>query len=185
MNQVTEMLRLTPGASVGDAVIRLSTLFDLMTRADGFRGAEILRKLDEPDLLLVLHSWDDIQDWHAFRCSDTKMTFAAGRPDFLYQFMPCGINWTPQEGEGSFEGDFLRRELVQAEIGPNAGAGVLASQTFSYRDYDPAWQGVTLRLSRYDRAPRPLPAAGAVLADEVYESVKKHAMEGARARVAP
>ena len=180
MNQVTELLRLVPGASIEDAVVRLSTLFDLMTTAKGFRTAEILRKTDEHDLVLVLHTWDDIDDWHAFRSSETKMTFAAARPDFLYQFVPCGINWLPQQSEGpeeTMDGDYVRRELIRDAALPMTGPNVITSRTFSYRDYEPSLCGVALRLTRLHSIPSAVPAPGEpVLADELYESLKKHSV---------
>ena len=190
MNQVTEMLRLVPGASIDDAVTRLSTLMDLMKPARGFRTAEVLRKTDEPDLLLVLHTWDSIDDWHTFRCSDTKMAFAAARPDFLYQFVPCGINWLLQESDGSdgsLEGDYVQRELARRPLEPATGPNVVSSRTFSYQDYEPSLEGVMLRLTRLHAAPSITPLASTgddLLAQETYESLKKQSVLAERAKVA-
>jgi heme-degrading monooxygenase HmoA len=180
MNQVTELLRLVPGASIDDAVTRLRTLFDLMNSSEGFRDAELLRKVDEPDLMLVLHTWDDIADWTAFRSADTKMAFSATRPDFLYTFVPCGIDWLDKEGEHSQEGGFVHRELIREALKPSSGPEVVCSQTFSYQDYEPSLEGVSLRLTRLLSAPTTPPRTGDdVLADEMYESVMKFAPQAA------
>src|SRR5690606_13254218 len=138
MNQVTEMLRLAPGASVSDAIARLSTLFDMMGAQKGFRSAEVLRRTDEPDLLLVLHAWDSIQDWQAFRSSDAKVSFSAGRPASLYSFVPCGMDWRLESGDVEGEGSCLRMEVLKGPAEPVTGRGVRASATFTYQDYEPA-----------------------------------------------
>ena len=59
MNQVQEMLRLTSADKSDEAVLRLSGLFRLMSQQPGFLGAEVLRGIDEPGTLLVLHAWRD------------------------------------------------------------------------------------------------------------------------------
>ena len=176
MNQVTELLQLVPGASIDDAVIRLTTLFDLMAHARGFQRAEILRRTDQPDRMLVLHAWDEIGDWTDFRSSETKMAFTSSRPAFLYTFLPCGIDWLLQEGEVSQEGDFVHREVIREALNPASGHEVIASQTFTYQDYEPALEGAWLRLTRLGSAP----TIGKnddehILDDEVYESIKKFA----------
>ncbi len=182
MNQVTELLQLVPGASIDDAVARLKTLFDLMNSSKGFRDAELLRKTDEPDRLFVLHTWDDLADWTAFRSADTKMAFSASRPDFLYTFVPCGINWLPREGTHSQDGDFVRRELIHEALAPSTGPNVVCSETFSYQDYDPTLDGVSLRLTRLSSTPTtPRRTGDDVLADEVYESVMKYGPKAASA----
>jgi heme-degrading monooxygenase HmoA len=178
LNQVTELLRLVPGASIEDAIIRLSTLFDLMARAPGFQRAEVLRKTDEPDKLLVMHSWNELADWTDFRSSDTKIAFTASRPDFLYTFMPCGIDWLLQDGESTQEGDYVHREVIRDVLQPASGLDVTASQTFTYQDYEPRLEGAWLRLTRHSSAPtQPRHEDDRAVADEVYESVKKFSMD--------
>jgi heme-degrading monooxygenase HmoA len=154
MNQVTEMLRLAPGATAEDAVARLSGLFEMMRHEPGFRAAEVLRRLDEPDVLLVLHAWNRLADWQAFQTSQRKTDFSASRPASLYSFLPCGMNWRLEAGaleEG--EGGFLHREVTRGSVAPRSGADVVASATFSYADTEPAYAGATLRLTRLFSAP--------------------------------
>ena len=175
MNLVTELLRLAPGASEGDAVARLSTLFEMMSRAKGFRDAEVLRRTDDPGRLMVLHTWDEIEDWHAFQTSDTKLAFSASRPAFLYNFEPCGINWLLQAGgESLAEAPFVHRQLIKQPLAPLFGPDIVASQTFSYQDYEPSLEGAMLRLTRSNSLPGDAKLPGdCVLADELYESVHR------------
>jgi len=176
MNQVMEMLRLVPGASEDDAVTRLSTLFEMMSRAKGFHEAEVLRSTEEAGLLLVLHMWDSIDDWHAFQSSDMKIAFSASRPAFLYAFVPCGMNWLVQSGLGrGQDGAFLRRQVIREPLTPHLGPDVVSSQTFSYQDYEPALADAMLRLTRLRSAPsQPKLTGECVLTDDVYESVHRH-----------
>ena len=182
MNQVMEILRLVPGASGDDAVARLSTLFEMMSRAKGFHESEVLRSTDEPGLLLVLHTWDSIEDWHAFQSSDIKIAFSASRPAFLYTFEPCGMNWLLQSGEGrGQDGAFLRREVIREPLEPYSGPDVVASQTFSYQDYEPALAGAMLRLTRLrSAAALPKLTGECVIADDVFESLYRHTVSGTR-----
>jgi heme-degrading monooxygenase HmoA len=176
MNQVTEMLRLAPGASDRDAVARLAGLFEIMSRQPGFQSAEVLRRIDRPDTLLVLHAWDRIEDWQAFQRSEAKVSFSASRPASLYSFVPCGMNWRLEAAVGDVaEGPFLRREVLRGPAALAAATSdILAGATFSYADDEPEFAGATLRLTRLqsalgtsDIAPDP------VLADEVYESLMR------------
>ena len=173
MNQVTEMLRLATGASEGAAIARLSGLFEIMSGEKGFRRAEVLRRIDEPDVLLVLHAWDRIEDWQAFQSSEAKTAFSAGRPASLYTFLPCGMNWRLEAGDSERpDGAFLRREVTREPARPRFGPDIVASATFSYQDDEPSLAGATLRLTRLGSAPSLPQVAGAlVLADEVYEPV--------------
>jgi len=177
MNQVTEMLRLTPGASIENAIARLSSLFDMMDAAPGFQTSEILRNQGDPDLLLVLHAWDDITDWQSFQTSDAKVAFSAGRPAALYSFVPCGMNWSTDEpGPLPQDGAFLHREVVRGAQSPATGAGVVSSHVLTYQDNEATYLGATQRFTRHDAAPTVSPALDdTVIADEVYESVHKHA----------
>jgi heme-degrading monooxygenase HmoA len=175
MNQVMEQLRLAPGATESEAITRLSTLFEMMSRAKGFREAEVLHSLADPGLLLVLHSWDRLEDWTTFQTSDTKIAFSSSRPAFLYNFMPCGMNWKLEDGAATGEGSFVRREVIQEALEPRSGPDVVSSQTFSYRDYEADLTGAMLRLSRSNAAPSQLRAIeGCVLTDDVYEHVHRH-----------
>ena len=177
MNQVTEMLQLGPDASESEAIARLSKLFATMVGARGFRNVELLRRLDEPGLLLVLHTWDNIEDWQAFQSSDVKIGFSASRPANLYRFLPCGMNWLLQEGAGAgIDGAFLRREVLHETAVPSSGPDVVSSQTFAYQDYEPSLVGTTLRLTRLRAVPDPARVTSeGVVADEVYESVHHRA----------
>ena len=175
MNQVTEMLRLAPDASESDAIARLAGLFEMMSGQPGYRSAEVLRRVDDAGLLLVLHAWDRIEDWQAFQASDAKTAFSASRPASLYSFVPCGMNWRLEAGEGEPEGPYLRRELERAQTAPLAGPDVLASATFSYQDADAEYAGATMRLTRLSSAG--VHGGGTtpdVIADEVYESVYRY-----------
>lgn len=180
MNQVMEMLRLVPGACESDAIARLSTLFEMMSRAPGFNNAEVLRSMNEPGLLLVLHTWDGIDDWHTFQTSDTKIAFSSSRPAFLYNFEPCGMNWLLKAGEAG-EGAYLHRQLIRDSLLPDTGPEVISSQTFSYQDYEPSLEGAMLRLTRTNALPaQSLPVGGGVLADDVFESVHRHSVVPSR-----
>ena len=181
MNQVMEMLRLAPGATENDAVARLSTLFDMMSRAKGFHEAEVLRSTDEHGLLLVLHTWDSIEDWTTFQTSDTKMVFSASRPAFLYSFEPCGMNWLLCAGHGSDEASYLHRRIAIEPLEPTSGAGVSASQTFAYQDYEPSLAGAMLRLTRTHTEPSRARLDGdSVVADDVFESLYRHSAAASR-----
>jgi len=176
LNQVTEMLRLAPGATEGDAVTRLSTLFEMMNRAKGFREAEVLRSTAEQGLLLVLHSWDNLEDWTAFQTSDTKIAFSSSRPAFLYNFVPCGMNWKLEDAAGNGEGAFVRREVIRESLEPRSEADATSSRTFVYQDYEPSLAGAMLRLTRMHAPPTQLRVVeSCVLADEAYESLNRFA----------
>ena len=173
MNQVTEMLRLAPGAPVTEAIARLAWLFEMMSREKGFRNAELVRNVEDPDLLLVLHAWDNIEDWQAFRSSDAKIGFAVQRPDSLYTFQPCGMNWRHEAGESTSRGGaILRREVVREPAAPRTGPGVVTSATFSYRDYEPEFAATTMRLTRLRSAPGlRCVVRDNVVIDDLYEPV--------------
>lgn len=175
MNQVQEMLRLTSADKSDEAVLRLSGLFRLMSQQPGFLGAEVLRGIDEPGTLLVLHAWRDLEDWQAFQASPAKLDFSAGRPESLYSFVPCGMNWRSLQADGEREGALLRREVVRDEsLALRRGEGVAGCQTYVYVDDDPAlYAGCSLRLTRLagpqsDASPF---SHGEVLVDELYESL--------------
>lgn len=173
MNQVTEILQLPAAERQAEAIERLQSLFEMMKTHLGFVDAELLVDVDHPELLLVLHTWEDISDWQDFRASDDKISFMATRPEDLYSFVSCGTNWLLESTAGeATETRYLRREVLR---GPYVAPLLHApSQTFRYQDYEPAFQGATLRLSRLD-APSdaaPTPALGIeVIADAVYETV--------------
>jgi heme-degrading monooxygenase HmoA len=111
MNQVQEMLRLTAADKSDEAVLRLTGLFRLMSEQPGFLGAEVLRAIHEPETLIVLHAWRDLADWQTFQTSQPKLDFSASRPEALYSFLPCGMNWRSQQADGAREGALLRREV--------------------------------------------------------------------------
>jgi hypothetical protein len=177
------MLRLAPGATEQEAITRLSTLFEMMNRAAGFREAEVLRNTAEPGLLLVLHAWDTLEDWSAFQTSDTKIAFSSTRPAFLYNFIPCGVNWHYEETNGGAdEGAFVRREVIRETLAPRTDADVASSRTYAYQDYEPSLVGATLRLTRMHAAPAQLRAVeSCVLADEAYESLYRFAVASVEA----
>jgi heme-degrading monooxygenase HmoA len=175
MNQVQEMLRLTAAEKSDEAVLRLAGLFRLMSEQPGFLGAEVLRNLREPETLVVLHAWRDLADWQTFQTSQPKLDFSASRPESLYSFVPCGMNWRSVQADGSREGALLRREVVRDELlALRSGAGVEGCQTYVFVDEEPAeYRGCTLRLTRLagaqsDQEPG---SDGEVLADELYESL--------------
>ena len=175
MNQVQEMLRLTSAEKSDEAVLRLAGLFRMMSEQPGFLGAEVLRGVNEPETLVVLHAWRDLANWQAFQTSQPKLDFSAGRPESLYSFVPCGMNWRSRQADGAREGALLRREVIRDESLPiRSGAGVEGSQTYVFVDEEPAvYRGCTLRLTRLagaqqDEASTP---PGDVLVDELYESL--------------
>jgi heme-degrading monooxygenase HmoA len=175
MNQVQEMLRLSSADKSDDAALRLSGLFRLMSEQPGFLGAEVLRSFNDPETLLVLHAWRDIEDWQTFQTSPAKVDFSAGRPEALYSFVPCGMNWRSLQADGEREGALLRREVVRDEsLALRRGEGVTGCQTYVYADEDPAFYiDCTLRLTRLSGPQRhetPF-SAGEVLVDELYESL--------------
>jgi heme-degrading monooxygenase HmoA len=175
MNHVQEMLRLISADKSDEAVLRLSGLFRLMSEQPGFLGAEVLRSLDDPETLLVLHAWRDLVDWQTFQTSPAKVDFSAGRPGSLYSFVPCGMNWRSSQADGEREGALLRREVVRDEsLALRRGEGVSGCQTYVYVDEDPALHiGCTLRLTRLSGPQRhetPF-TAGEVLVDELFESL--------------
>jgi heme-degrading monooxygenase HmoA len=171
MNQVTEMLRLAPGASVEDAVARLAGLFEMMRGEPGFCSAEVLRRLDEPSVLLVLHAWERLEDWQAFQTSPPKLDFSASRPASLYTFVPCGMNWRLEAGGLDGAGAFLRREVLRGEAAPRSGAEVTSSATNAFEGSEADHAGTALRLSRLRSVPAAHDAVEGVVADELYESL--------------
>ena len=175
MNQVQEMLRLTSADKSDEAVLRLSGLFRLMSEQPGFLGAEVLRSFDEPETLLVLHAWRDLEDWQTFQTSPDKVAFSASRPEALYSFVPCGMNWRSLQADGERDGALLRREVIRDEsLALRRGEGVSGCQTYVYVEEEPAlYVGCTLRLTRLSGPQRhetPF-SAGEVLVDELYESL--------------
>jgi len=175
MNQVQELLRLTSADQSDEAALRLSGLFGLMSEQPGFLGAEVLRGIAEPETLLVLHAWRDRDDWQTFQASPAKVAFSASRPDSLYSFLPCGMNWRSLQADGEREGALLRREVIRDEsLALRRGEGVAGCQTYVYVDEDPTlYRGCTLRLTRLS-GPQPhetSASAGEMLVDELYESL--------------
>jgi heme-degrading monooxygenase HmoA len=174
MNQVQEMLRLTAADKSDEAVLRLTGLFRLMSEQPGFLGAEVLRAIHEPETLIVLHAWRDLADWQTFQTSQPKLDFSASRPEALYSFLPCGMNWRSQQADGAREGALLRREVVRDESLPlRSGAGIEGCQTYVFVDDEPAmYRGCTLRLSRLSGPQtNESPIDAEVLVDELYESL--------------
>jgi quinol monooxygenase YgiN len=174
MNQVQEMLRLSSADKSDDAVLRLAGLLHVMAEQPGLLGAEVLRNIREPEMLLVLHAWRDIEDWQAFQKSVWKVDFTASRPAGLYDMVPCGMNWRSLQADGAREGALLRREVVRdAALPLRGGDGVEGCQTYVYADEDLAqYSGCTLRLSRL-AGPQPAETGpdAEVLADELFESL--------------
>lgn len=174
MNQVQEMLRLKDAGKAIQAVERLSCLFNLMSRQPGFLRTEVLRNVDSPDTLLVLHAWEDLEAWQTFQHSEEKVAFSASRPAALYDFVPCGMNWTSLHQEDDKGGRYLRREVIRPSTdqpGPRRGEHVKVSQTFTYADNELAeYQGRILRLTRQRDAERANANSDAVT-DELYESL--------------
>ncbi len=174
MNQVQEMLRLKDAGKAIQAVERLSCLFNLMSRQPGFLRSEVFRNVDAPDTLLVLHAWESLEAWQTFQHSEQKVAFSASRPAALYDFVPCGMNWTSLDEEEDKGGRYLRREVIRPatdQPGPRRGESVKASQTFTYVDVElPEYRGRILRLTRQRDAERANANADAVT-DELYESL--------------
>jgi heme-degrading monooxygenase HmoA len=175
MNQVQEMLRLKDAGKAIQAVERLSCLFNLMSKQPGFLRSEVFRNVDNPDTLLVLHAWENLEAWQTFQTSESKVAFSASRPAALYDFVPCGMNWTALGEDDDKGGRYLRRELIRpatnAEPGPRRGEHVKASQTFTYADDDlPEYRGRILRLTRQRDAERANANPDATI-DELYESL--------------
>ncbi len=141
MNQVTEMPRLFDAVRIDDALARLDSLFAIMLRQPGFLRAEVLRSLDDPRRLLVLHAWRDLADWQRFQVSDTKIAFTNARPVALYEFLPCPMNWLAPKDTGEPFTPILRRELVRADrLDALNGNGVVSSTTYVYQDDAPEFQ---------------------------------------------
>ncbi len=175
MNQVQEMWRLTSADKSDEGVLRLSSLYRLMTEQPGFLGGEVVRNINEPETLIVFHAWRDLADWQTFQKSQPKLDFIASRPKSLYDFVPCGMNWRSAEADGAHEGALLRREVVRSEsLALRSGDGVEGCQTYVFVDEEPAlYRGCTLRLTRLsgpqsDDVSTP---DGEVVVDEVYESL--------------
>jgi heme-degrading monooxygenase HmoA len=183
MNQATEMLRLFEASNIDAALARLDSLFQIMARQHGFIRAEVLRSLVDPRRLLVLHAWRDIGDWQRFQTSETKIDFTDARPAALYEFLPCPMNWLSRTEIADAPAPMLRRELARAEkLEPLAGPGVVSSDVFAYQDDDPAFQSLSMRLTRYAEAPR-IKAAQPVDAteDEMFESLLRRSVTHASA----
>ncbi|HEU0075924.1 MAG TPA: antibiotic biosynthesis monooxygenase family protein [Dehalococcoidia bacterium] len=175
MNQVQEMLRLKSADKSDEAVLRLTGLFRMMSEQPGFIGAEVLRGINDPETLIVLHAWRDLEDWQTFQTSQPKLDFSASRPESLYSFVPCGMNWRSMQADGAREGALLRREVIRDEsLGLRTASGIEGCQTYAYVDDEPAqYRGCTLRLTRLsgpqaEAAPAP---ESEVLVDELYESL--------------
>jgi heme-degrading monooxygenase HmoA len=175
MNQVQEMLRLMSEDKSDEAVLRLTGLFRLMSEQPGFIGAEVLRGISDPEMLVVLHAWRDLHDWQTFQTSQPKLDFSASRPESLYSFVPCGMNWRSVQADGAREGALLRREVIRDEsLALRSGSGIEGCQTYVYVDDEPAqYRGCTLRLTRlsgpqHEEVPAP---ECEVLVDELYESL--------------
>ncbi len=175
MNQVQEMLRLTSADRSDEAVLRLTGLFRMMSEQRGFISAEVLRSINDPETLVVLHAWRDLADWQSFQTSQPKLDFSASRPESLYSFVPCGMNWRSMQADGAREGALLRREVIRDESPAlRRGSGIEGCQTYVYVDDEPAlYRGCALRLTRLsgpqsDETPA---SDGEVLVDELYESL--------------
>jgi heme-degrading monooxygenase HmoA len=175
MNQVQEMPKLTDVASLPEAVERLSSLFEMMRMQPGFLSAEVLRNVATPETLLVLHAWRDLADWQTYQVSAERVAFTAGRPDGLYDMVPCGMNWRSLQADGVRDGGILRREVIQGDaVALRSGSGVEGCQTYVYQDDLPEYRGCTLRLTRLSAA-GPVAAAAepdaTAIVDEFYESL--------------
>ena len=172
MNQVTEMPRLFDASKIDDALARLDNLFAIMLRQPGFLRAEVLRSLDDPRRLLVLHAWRELADWQRFQSSETKIAFTSARPAALYEFLPCAMNWLAAADAGELQASFLRRELVKAErLEELSGDGIASSATLVYQDDVPEFRGLTMRLTRYAEAPRDLTLDADAVSDEAFASL--------------
>ena len=53
MNQVQEMLRLTTEEKLEEGLLRLAGLFHVMAQQPGFLGAEVVRNINEPEVLVA------------------------------------------------------------------------------------------------------------------------------------
>jgi heme-degrading monooxygenase HmoA len=115
MNQVTEMFRLNDTARTGEALERLSGLFEVMAQQPGFLHAEVTREVADAKTLLVFHAWARIEDWQAFQTSQWKLDFMARRPEGLYSPAPVGMNWTLVSGDQASSARFIRRAVSQTE----------------------------------------------------------------------
>ncbi len=174
MNQVQEMLRLASEDRGPEGVERLMGLFALMARQPGFLGAEVLQSIDTPEMLLALHAWRDLADWQGFQRSQEKIDFSATRPEALYQFVPCGMNWRSAQADGDRVGGLLRREVLRDDnLALRSGVGIVGCQTFVYQDNESEYGGCSLRLTRLRGAldEATLASDGEVLVDELYESL--------------
>ena len=174
MNQVQEMLRLTSADKSDDAVLRLAGLFHMMSEQPGFLGAEVLRNVHEPETLVVLHAWRNLEEWQTFQRTVWKIDFTASRPADLYEMVPCGMNWRSLQADGDREGALLRREVIRDEsLALRSGDGIDGCQTYVFVDQDPAlYRGCTLRLTRLSGPQRDeTEPAAEVLVDELYESL--------------
>ena len=117
MNQVQEMFKLNDVARTGEALTRLSGLFDVMAKQPGFLHAEVTRDAADDKTLVVFHAWAHLEDWQAFQTSQWKLDFMARRPEGLYNPEPVGMNWTLVAGEEAASGRFIRREFSESELG--------------------------------------------------------------------
>jgi heme-degrading monooxygenase HmoA len=175
MNQVQEMLHLTSTDKSDEAVLRLTGLFRMMSEQPGFIGAEVLRGIGDPETLVVLHAWRDLVDWQTFQTSQPKLDFSANRPESLYSFVPCGMNWRSVQADGAREGALLRREVIRDEsLGLRSGSGIEGCQTYVFVDDQPGqYRGCTLRLTRLSGPQtEDAPALESeVPVDELYESL--------------
>jgi heme-degrading monooxygenase HmoA len=180
MNQVQEMLRLKDAGKAIQAVERLSCLFNLMAKQPGFLRSEVFRNIDSPDTLLVLHAWDNLEAWQSFQTSPQKREFSASRPATLYDFIPCGMNWTSLHHDEDKGGRYLRREVIRpatTEPQPRRGDQIKASQTFTYADTElPEYRDRILRLTRQREAERANANSEATV-DELYESLLRTTAE--------
>jgi heme-degrading monooxygenase HmoA len=181
VNQVQEMLRLSSPDRADEAVRRLSHLFATMAQQPGFLSAEVLRSLPDPELLLVLHAWRDLSDWQRFQTSEWKVRFSAKRPESLYSFVPCGMNWRSLQTDGERVRALLRREVIEGELPAlRTGERIRGCQTFAYQDGEPEYAGCYLRLTRLATA-----TAGSdtphvrARVDEVFESLTSVEKAGA------
>ena len=186
MNQVTEIPRLFDASRGDEALARLDSLFSIMLRHPGFRRAEVLRSLDDPRRLLVLHAWLELDDWQRFQTSEIKIAFTNARPAALYEFLPCPMNWLSAHDPGEPAASLLRRELLRMErLDASPGDTGGASTTYVYQDDAPEFRGLTMRLTRYAATPLIAVPDAASVADETFESllqrpVAPHAAASAR-----
>ena len=175
MNLVQEMWRLASEDKSDEAVLRLSGLYRLMSEQPGFLSGEVVRNINEPDILIAFHAWRDLADWQTFQKSQPKLDFIAGRPEALYEPVPSGMNWRSMEASGTRKGALLRREVIRDESPAlRSGSGVEGCQTYAFVDDEPdLYRGCTLRLTRLagpldDQATA---SDAEVVVDELYESL--------------